>query len=569
MSLLMDALRKAEEEKRRAARDKEAGASEAAALPPDQLASTYPPETRTAETGSTTGEHETEHLSLESMPGEAVASSGDTTDPGSRSAAFGETTQMRLTEAQRNVFDALGVPRKGETMHGVEGVPYDQESTVPSKRMLKKSLEEYFEPSRSMERPRVAAPEQGRGEHPAGLEPGQVTAQTVFSAKRRAGSSTMLNLIAALLLLGAAGLGAVGAYHWYTHSRVASVIPSPTVAQGVEQVESPPLDVPPLQPAAVELPAVATAEPPVTPAPEVTIADTVPAPLEPASGTGSPSTETQPPEAVPPPAPPAPLAPTVEVPAVPLEPPPAQVAAAAPAALPPEEPIFAPATPEPAVAALAPSALDATVMPGEIRIARAPRAQAVVPGQLQEAYQAYQRGDYNRAETLYRSVLTRNPQSRNALLGVAALAWRRGDRAAAAGIYDKLLRWDPQDIAAGSALLALRRSPNAVADESTLKLMLAREPESPQLRFSLGNVYARQSRWAEAQQAYFDALTRDKSNPDYAYNLAVSLDQLGHVGAALDYYRKAVQFSAQRAPRFAAQEANSRIQALASANGSP
>lgn len=552
MSLLMDALRKAEEEKRRAARDKEAGASEAAALPPDQLASTYPPETRTAETGSTTGEHETQHLNLEAMPGEAAAPSGDTTDPGSRSAAFGETTQMRLTEAQRNVFDALGVPRKGETMHGVEGVPYDQESTVPSKRMLKKSLEEYFEPSRSMERPRVAAPEQGTGEHPVGLEPGQVTAQTVFSAKRRAGSSTMLNLIAALLLLGAAGLGAVGAYHWYTHSRVASVIPSPTVAQGVERVESPPLDVPPLQPAAVEPPAVATTEPPVTPAPEVTIADTGPAPLESASGSGSASTETQPPEAVPPPAPPA------------------QVAAVAPAvALPPEEAIFAPATPEPAAAALAPSALDATVMPGEIRIARAPRAQAAVPGQLQEAYQAYQRGDYNRAETLYRTVLTRNPQSRNALLGVAALAWRRGDRAAAAGIYDRLLRWDPQDIAAGSALLALRRSPNAVADESTLKLMLAREPESPQLRFSLGNVYARQSRWAEAQQAYFDALTRDKSNPDYAYNLAVSLDQLGHVGAALDYYRKAVQFSAQRAPGFAAQEANSRIQALASANGSP
>ncbi|MGQ0657849.1 MAG: tetratricopeptide repeat protein, partial [Chromatiales bacterium] len=255
---------------------------------------------------------------------------------------------------------------------------------------------------------------------------------------------------------------------------------------------------------------------------------------------------------------------------------PPQVALAAPSVTrptavvtrPPEEPLGAPTVPKETMVALSPSPLDASVMPGEIRITRA-RPQDVPLSQLQEAYQAYQRGDYNRAETLYRTVLARNPQSRDALLGVAALAWRSGDRAAAAGIYDRVLRLDPSDSAARSALLMLNRNPNPVADESTLKLMLAREPDSPQLRFSLGNIYARQSRWSEAHKAYFDALARDKNNPDYAFNLAVSLDHLGQSAPALDYYRKAVQLAATRPPRFASAQANSRIQALAAASGSP
>jgi tetratricopeptide (TPR) repeat protein len=208
------------------------------------------------------------------------------------------------------------------------------------------------------------------------------------------------------------------------------------------------------------------------------------------------------------------------------------------------------------------SALDGSVMPGEIRITRSAAAQPFVPGQVQEAYEAYQRGDYNRAETLYRTTLARYPNNRDALLGLAALDWRRGDRAAAAATYNRLLQSNPADVAARAGLLSLQKDRNPVADESSVKLMLQRDPESAPLRAALGSIYARQQRWSEAQQSYFEAFARDKDNPDLAFNLAVSLDNLGESAAALDYYRKAVELSGRTPARFAAADAQSRIQAL-------
>ena len=76
------------------------------------------------------------------------------------------------------------------------------------------------------------------------------------------------------------------------------------------------------------------------------------------------------------------------------------------------------------------------------------------------------------------------------------------------------------------------------------------------MSFALGNLYARQNRWNEAQNAYFDALLRAKSagggpiNPDYAYNLAVSLERINQLQAALEYYREAAEFSRNAIPGF-------------------
>ena len=214
-----------------------------------------------------------------------------------------------------------------------------------------------------------------------------------------------------------------------------------------------------------------------------------------------------------------------------------------------------------------PATLDGNVMPGQIRITRSRPSQPIIPARVQEAYDAYQRGDYNRAETLYRMALARHPHNRDALLGIAALNWRRGDRMAAAATYAKLLEADPQDSVARSALLTLRKDPSAVSDESSVKLMLQRDTNSPQLRFVLGNVFARQERWSEAQQSYFEAFKRDRTNPDFAYNLAVSLDNLGQQRVALEYYRKAMDLAAKRTARFVAADAQARIQVLAAAGG--
>jgi len=83
----------------------------------------------------------------------------------------------------------------------------------------------------------------------------------------------------------------------------------------------------------------------------------------------------------------------------------------------------------------------------------------------------------------------------------------------------------------------------------------------------LGNAYARQARWSEAQQAYFSAHGGDSAHPDYAYNLAISLDHLQQGRLALEFYRRALQLAGQRPAAFERARAEQRIGELAPLHG--
>jgi tetratricopeptide (TPR) repeat protein len=97
-----------------------------------------------------------------------------------------------------------------------------------------------------------------------------------------------------------------------------------------------------------------------------------------------------------------------------------------------------------------------------------------------------------------------------------------------------------------------------------LKQLIAREP-SPFLHFILGNLYADQSLWPQAQQAYFQAHHLEPQNADYAYNVAVGLDHLRQNNLALDFYKRAEQLAAASGrANFDVSHARSRIQALSS-----
>ncbi|MEO8417391.1 MAG: tetratricopeptide repeat protein, partial [Methylophilaceae bacterium] len=65
------------------------------------------------------------------------------------------------------------------------------------------------------------------------------------------------------------------------------------------------------------------------------------------------------------------------------------------------------------------------------------------------------------------------------------------------------------------------------------------QPEAAHLYAALGNLYAQQSQWPSAQQAYFQAHHFAPNNADYAFNLGVSLDQLNKPALALQYYKRA------------------------------
>jgi tetratricopeptide (TPR) repeat protein len=113
-----------------------------------------------------------------------------------------------------------------------------------------------------------------------------------------------------------------------------------------------------------------------------------------------------------------------------------------------------------------------------------------------------------------------------------------------------------------AALVSLRGRLDPVASESRLKTLIANQPDVSQLHFSLGNQYAQQSRWSEAQSAYFKAYSLDPENADFAFNLAVSLDQLRQKKPALEYYQRALSLTAKRPASFDSAQARTRVQEL-------
>lgn len=81
------------------------------------------------------------------------------------------------------------------------------------------------------------------------------------------------------------------------------------------------------------------------------------------------------------------------------------------------------------------------------------------------------------------------------------------------------------------------------ARESRLRSLIAEFPGDAQIRFELGNLLARQTRWPEARRAYRNAADLAPEHPDIHFNLAVAHEQLGAESAALRHYRIAERFA--------------------------
>jgi tetratricopeptide (TPR) repeat protein len=182
---------------------------------------------------------------------------------------------------------------------------------------------------------------------------------------------------------------------------------------------------------------------------------------------------------------------------------------------------------------------------------------------LARAYEAWRAGNLAEAKRDYERVLKSDPHNRDALLGLGAIAVRNGLWDEASARYTALLRLNPRDSVAQAGLIAVHENADPLRGESQIKLLLREEPEAPHLHFTLGNMYAEQGRWGEAQTAYFDAYRRDSDNPDYTYNLAVSLDQLGKSDAAADYYRRALELAADNGAGFDQPSVRDRLLKLA------
>lgn len=183
---------------------------------------------------------------------------------------------------------------------------------------------------------------------------------------------------------------------------------------------------------------------------------------------------------------------------------------------------------------------------------------------LSRAYAAFQQGDLKIAQRDYSRVLQTDPTNRDALLGLAAIALQRYNSTQAQHYYQQVLKLYPQDTFAQVGLIDALGNRAPDYSESQLKSLLKNAPDAASIHFSLGNFYARQGQWNQAQAAYFSAYRYHNNHPDYAYNLAISLDQINQPQLALTYYQTALQLIQRQkvAYNFNPQALQHRIQTL-------
>jgi tetratricopeptide (TPR) repeat protein len=165
-----------------------------------------------------------------------------------------------------------------------------------------------------------------------------------------------------------------------------------------------------------------------------------------------------------------------------------------------------------------------------------------IDSMLTAAYESYQRGDYTVAGQKYHEAHIKEPDNRDALLGLAVIAQQQGRDEVALNYYRKVILLDPLDPIAHAGISRFS-SGNLANKESHLKQLISQQPDSAALYFALGNQYVEQARWADAQQAYSNALSMEPENAFFAFTLAISLDHLGQQKSAAKYYQQAIRLS--------------------------
>lgn len=214
----------------------------------------------------------------------------------------------------------------------------------------------------------------------------------------------------------------------------------------------------------------------------------------------------------------------------------------------------------PAIAA-APAVNDAPAnRDAAVSFQRTPQASASSPAQ--RAFEAYQSGDFELARQRYREALRSEPKNTDVLNALGMLALRDGQTDVAERSFRQTLTVNPKDALANSQLAVLYGEGDAVSAESRLRNLIANQPESASAHFALGSLMARQSRWREAQQMFFQAHTLDGGDADTLFNLAVSLDRLQQGRLALQYYERALAAQTTRPAAFDRDAVRRRVQSL-------
>ncbi|MDZ7734844.1 MAG: hypothetical protein U5P41_00810 [Gammaproteobacteria bacterium] len=424
----------------------------------------------------------------------------------------------------------------GEETLGAGGVQPDDDTLVLENRSYQSSPDDSATLSDTLEQGRThsgsSTREATREFAKAGVSSyTPVSAQNVFAARKSASYPTIT--IGILMVLVTVGLAAYGVFYYFSVTPINRDMPSPAVAHGVEATEALPV-----VPEAAEI------------------------------NTGTMADEIEPPEILPieqpapVPAAEAPSASAVETAAATLT----EEDASAGEMILPEvqrpEPVKPADTAESGESPVSPVREEIELKPQLLQISRSkePPQENLA---LRDAYSAFKSGDLETAGTLYRSVYSKDQDNIDALLGLAAIAVREQRHGQAYDYYSAVLRLNPANPDARAAIINLQQQVDPAVSGSRIRQLLEQYPGSAYLHYALGNVYARQKRWPDAQQEYFSAYSGDSENPDYALNLAVSMDHMNKRDAALQYYEVALKLAGGGTAGFDVAVIEQRIRELA------
>jgi tetratricopeptide (TPR) repeat protein len=157
-------------------------------------------------------------------------------------------------------------------------------------------------------------------------------------------------------------------------------------------------------------------------------------------------------------------------------------------------------------------------------------------GQLDKARQ--QAAAYGAGEVELVDVLMSQLQAANAgntrRYGAAALAYNRGDYAAAAAEIRQALAVDPRDVRSWMLLgRSQERLGDAAGAEQSYRRAVEVDPDHPRARLSLGTLLAQRGARREAIEQLAAAVRLRPDLPDARFNLAKALAEDGRLAEAL------------------------------------
>jgi Flp pilus assembly protein TadD len=185
---------------------------------------------------------------------------------------------------------------------------------------------------------------------------------------------------------------------------------------------------------------------------------------------------------------------------------------------------------------------------------------AQVDPALLAAWTALREGRQSEAQTAYRQLERDQPSNIDVQLGLARLAAEQNRPAEARQRYQRVLVLDPLNPTAQAGLAVVEATVAGGRLDSRPRAGAA--ANDPDAQAALAAQLGAAGQWPEAEQAWFEALRTDPTNPDLLFNLAVALDHLGQRAAARQHYRDALQSISMRPGHFDRAQLEARLLVL-------